>query len=175
MCRLMLQHHAHGTFPDFRGVLVRRTHGSLLSSHKPSGKPGTVHTAHARRPRISARTTTPIAIGSPNQGEIRHRTGERTAMKARRRVLDPGDPTSTIKTNLPCAQCSAANKSPQGVPPRAGRARFPALARTPSCGRSAIRWRTPVERAQMDSQMFGTVLGPAHRMAERHQPTRLVS
>ena len=43
MCRLMLQHHAYGTFPDLRGVLVRRTHGSLLSSHKPSGKPGTVH------------------------------------------------------------------------------------------------------------------------------------
>ena len=42
MLRLQIKHHAYGSFPDLRGVLVRRTLGSLLSSHRLSGKPGAV-------------------------------------------------------------------------------------------------------------------------------------
>ena len=47
MIRLVLKHHEHRSFSDLRGVLVRRTQGSLLSSHRLSVKPGTVHTRYS--------------------------------------------------------------------------------------------------------------------------------
>ena len=39
MIRLVLKHHAHRSFSDLRGVLVRRTQGSLLSSQRLCGQP----------------------------------------------------------------------------------------------------------------------------------------
>ena len=73
MCRLVLQHHPYCSFPDLRGVLVRRTHRSLLSSHRLSGKLGTVqrggYVDDCARTCGASGTTVPNASGNCAAGD----------------------------------------------------------------------------------------------------------